>query len=253
MRLLRDTGLLSGHYGVQLLRNPVWLFVGFSTPILYLALFTPLLKHLAGLGGLPHGNVLDGFLPGILAFLAFGSGTGPGFGTIFELRAGVVERLRVTPASRLAILLGPILANMVMMFVFDAVVVAVGAAFGFHVHWLGLAVLGVLLAVFMVTMAAFSVAMAVVTNDISSFAAIINGINLPLLLLAGVLLPISLGPLWMRVVAHFNPLYYLVAASRVLASGTFGGPHVWQAFAVLVPLCTVVLVWATGIFRRAVA
>ena len=37
-------------------------------------------------------------------------------------------------------------------------------------------------------MAAFSTATALVTKDISSFAAIINGMNLPLLLLSGVLL-----------------------------------------------------------------
>ena len=89
------------------MRNPVWLFVGVSTPMLYLALFTPLLKPLSGAAGLGHGNVLDGFLPGILALLAFASGTGPGFTTIFELRAGVIERLRVTPASRLSILARP--------------------------------------------------------------------------------------------------------------------------------------------------
>jgi len=68
-----------------------------------------------------------------------------------------------------------------------------------------------------------------------------------------VLLPISLGPAWMRVLAHFNPLYYLVSASRVLAAGTLTGPAVWQAFAVLVPLCALVLAWATRVFRRAVA
>ena len=111
MKTARDTGLLFQRYAIQMLRNPVWLFVGFSTPILYLALFTPLLKHLAGSGGLPTGNVLDLFLPGILALLAFASGTGPGFGTIFELQAGVIERFRVTPASRFAILIGPILAT----------------------------------------------------------------------------------------------------------------------------------------------
>ena len=176
-----------------------------------------------------------------------------GFGTIFELRAGVIERFRVTPTSRLAILLGPILASMTLMFVFDAVLVAVGAAFGFHVHWLGLAVLAVLLGLLMMTMAAFSIATALITKEISGFAAIINGINLPVLLLAGVLLPISLGPLWMRVLAHFNPLYYLVAASRPLAAGRFSGHEVWQAFAVLVPLCALVLAWATRVFRRAVA
>ncbi len=238
MKTARDIGLLFQRYATQLLRNPVWLIVGFSTPILYLALFTPLLKNLAGAGGLPSGNVLDLFLPGILSL---------------ELKAGVIERFRVTPASRFAILTGPILASMVMMFVFDAVVVAVGAGFGFSVHWAGLAVLAVLLGLLMIIMAAFSIATALVTKEISGFAAIVNGINLPILLLAGVLLPISLGPAWMRVIAHFNPLYYLVQASRVLASGTLADPAVWQAFAVLVPLCALVLTWATRVFRHAVA
>jgi ABC-2 type transport system permease protein len=253
MRTARDIGLLFQRYVTQLVRNPVWLVVGFSTPILYLALFTPLLRHLAGSAGLPTGNVLDLFLPGILALLAFASGTGPGYSTIFELKAGVIERFRVTPASRFAILTGPILASMVMMFVFDGVVVAVGAGFGFSVHWLGLALLAVLLGLLMIIMAAWSIATALTTKEISGFAAIINGINLPILLLAGVLLPISLGPSWMRVLAHFNPLYYLVQASRVLAGGTLTGPAVWQAFAVLVPLCALVLAWATRVFRQAVA
>lgn len=253
MKAARDIGLLFQRYAIHLLRNPVWLVVGFSTPILYLALFTPLLKSLAGSGGLPTGNVLDEFLPGILALLAFASGSGPGFQTIFELKAGVIERFRVTPASRFAILIGPILATMMMMFVFDAVLVAVGAGFGYSVHWAGLAVLALLLGLLLVIMAAFSIATALVTKDISGFAAIVNGINLPILLLAGVLLPISLGPAWMRVLAHFNPLYYLVQASRELAAGTMTGTAVWQAFAVLVPLCALVLAWATRVFRRAVA
>jgi ABC-2 type transport system permease protein len=218
-----------------------------------LALFTPLLKHFAGVPGFPKGSVLDVFLPGILSLLAFASGSSMGFSTIFELQTGVIERFRVTPASRFAILIGPILSGLMMMMVFDTVVVAVGYGFGFQVHWLGLLLLAVLLGILAGMMAAFSIATALVTKDISSFAAIINGINLPLLLLAGVLLPISLGPLWMRVIAHFNPLYYLVQASRALAVGSFSSPAVWQAFAVLVPLCAVVLLWATRVFRKAVA
>ena len=253
MKTARDVGLLFQRYLTQLLRNPVWVIVGFSTPILYLALFTPLLKHLVGSGGLPTGNVLDLFLPGILSLLAFATGIGPGFNTLFELKAGVIERFRVTPASRFAILIGPILASMLMMLVFDAAVVAIAFGFGFSVHWAGLGVLIVLLGLLMVTVAAWSIATALVTKEISGFAAIANGINLPILLLAGVLLPISLGPAWMRVLAHFNPLYYLVQASRVLAAGTLSGTAVWQAFAVLAPLCLVVLAWATRVFRTAVA
>ena len=74
-----------------MLRNPVWLFVGFSTPILYLVLFTPLLKELPGVRGFPTGGVLQIFLPGILALLAFASGSSAGFGTIFELQSGLIE------------------------------------------------------------------------------------------------------------------------------------------------------------------
>jgi len=59
MRTARDTGLLFSRYLTQLLRNPVWLVVGFSTPILYLALFAPLLKNLPGVQAVPGGNVLD--------------------------------------------------------------------------------------------------------------------------------------------------------------------------------------------------
>lgn len=253
MKAARDTGLLFQRYTLQLLRNPVWLFVGFSTPVLYLALFTPLLKNLPGLKGFATGGVLQIFLPGILSLLAFTSGAGAGFNTIFELQSGLIERLRVTPASRLAILVGPILSGVLMMTIFDAVVVAVGVGFGFNIHWAGLLVLLVLLWALAILMAAFSTATALVTKDISSFAAIINGMNLPLLLLSGVLLPIALGPLWLRVLAHFNPLYYLVVASRALATGHLGNSAVWQAFAVLMPLCVLVLVWATRVFRRAVA
>jgi ABC-2 type transport system permease protein len=121
------------------------------------------------------------------------------------------------------------------------------------VHLAGLLVLGILLCLLGTVVAAFSTATALVTKDINSFAAIVNGLNLPVLLLAGVLLPISLGPSWMRAAAHFDPLYYVVVASRVLAGGVFAGSQVWQAFAVLVPTCAAMLTWATWVFRRAVA
>jgi ABC-2 type transport system permease protein len=252
MKLARDTGLLFHRYTIQMLRNPVWLFVGFSTPLLYLVLFTPLLKHFSS-PNTSSASVIDLFLPGILALLAFASGMSGGFGTIFELQSGVIERLRVTPASRFAILMGPLLSGMLMMFAFDVVVVAAATGFGFSIDWGGLAVLVILLGLLMITMSAFSVATAIVTKEISSFAAIINGLNLPVLLLGGVLLPISLGPVWMRVLAHFNPLFYAVEGARALSAGAYSNPAVWQAFAVLIPLCLVVVTWATGVFRRAVA
>jgi len=139
------------------------------------------------------------------------------------------------------------------MFFFDILLVAVGAAFGFHIHLAGLLILAVLLGLLMTTTAAFSISMAIATGDINGFAAIINGMNLPVMLLAGVLLPISLGPTWLRVLAHFDPLYYLVEAARSLSAGNLATSATWQAFAVLTPLAVLTVGWATNVFRRAVA
>ncbi len=247
-----DIGLLTQRRVVQTFRNPLWLIVSFMTPVLYLALFTPLLKGFSP-GHPSNGQVLGSFLPGILAFLAFINGSSMGFGTIFELQSGLIERLRVTPASRLAILLGPILAGLIGMFIFDIIVLVIGWAFGFHIHWGGLLVLAVLLSILMIMFAAFSIAVALLAKEISSFAALINGINLPVLLLAGVLLPIGFGPTWLRVLAHLNPLYYLTESARALGAGHIGNHQVGLAFAVLVPLCILTLVWATRVFRKAVA
>lgn len=253
MNFVRETRLLFGRALTQDLRNPVWLAVGFSTPLLYLALFTPLLKSLPGLSHAPTGTVLALFLPGILSLVAFTTGSAQGFSTLFELQAGLIERLRVTPASRLAILSGPIVASLLMMTVFDAVLLVIAVAFGFPVHAGGLLILLVLLWLLAATFAAFSMALSLVTKEISSFAAVINAMNLPSLLLAGVLLPISLGPLWLRVLAHFDPLYYLVVAARSLAAGDITSTHVVQAVAVLVPLFIAMVWWATSVYRRAVA
>jgi ABC-2 type transport system permease protein len=251
-KMLTDTWLLAERRIVQTWRNPLWLAVSFMTPVLYLALFTPLLKGISA-GHPSTGQVLGVFLPGILAFLAFVNGSSMGFATIFELQSGLVERLRVTPASRLAILVGPIIAGLVGMYFFDVIVVLVGWAFGYHLHWGGLLVLVVLTALLMTMFAAFSIAVALLAKEISSFAALINGINLPILLLAGVLLPISYGPTWLRVLAHFNPLYYLTEAARTLGAGAVSTSQVGLAFAVLVPLTALSLWWATGVIKKAVS
>ena len=101
--------------------------------------------------------------------------------------------------------------------------------------------------------ATFSVALALIRKEISGFAAVMNGINLPILLLSGVLLPLSLAPTWMVVIAHINPLYYVVEANRVLAAGNINNSTVGLAFLVMVLCTAVTLWWATRVYRKAVA
>ena len=253
MKLLCDIWLLYKRTFIETLRNPMWVAVGISTPLLYLVLFTPLLQKLAGGPGFPTSNVLDVFLPGILAFLAFGSGTGRGFSVIFELQDGLTERFQVTPVSRFALLFGPILSTVSWLLIFVVILVAVAVPFGFDLHIVGILVSFVLLALLAIIFSAFSVSIALITREINSFAAIINGINLPLLLLSGVLLPLTLAPTWMRIIAYVNPIYYVVEADRALAAGNIINGTVGLALLVIVALTAVTLWWATRVHQKAVA
>ena len=173
MKVLRDFTLLFKREFIHALRMPTWLIVGISTPLLYLALYTPLLQKLAGGPGFPTKNVLDVFLPGMLAYLAFTSGSSEGYGTIFTLKDGQIERLRVTPASRVALLLSPILSDIVWMYIFIAILVAVAIPFGFHAHVTGLLISLILLALLVIVTGAFSVTIALLTKEISTFASIV--------------------------------------------------------------------------------
>src|SRR2546430_14189689 len=83
------------------LRNPVWVIVGIIQPLYYLLLFAPLLKKALTQAG-AH-TAADGyrlFAPGILVMLAIFGTFFVGFALIAELRAGVIERSRATPARR---------------------------------------------------------------------------------------------------------------------------------------------------------
>src|SRR5262249_60985595 len=96
-------------------------------------------------------------------------------------------------------------------------------------------------------------ALALIARKVESPTAVTNGTLMPLLLLSGLFLPLSLAPQWLRVLAHINPLYYAVEASRDLAVGTIGSATVGQGFLVMGGLAVLAIAWATRVYRKAAA
>lgn len=80
-------------------------------PLLYLFFFGPLLVKTLNAQGLSDVDDWMIFTPAIIAQLALFGSSFVGFGLLAEFRSGVVERMRVTPVSRVALLLGKVLAN----------------------------------------------------------------------------------------------------------------------------------------------
>src|SRR5262245_17522976 len=132
MKLARDTWLIFQRQMMLMLRNPVWLIVGIVQPVFYLLPFGPLLKSALNVSN--NADAYKIFVPGLLVLLAMFGPLFTGFGLIAELRAGVIERSRVTPVSRLALLLGRSLRDVVSL-LFQAVIITLLAlAFGMRVQ-----------------------------------------------------------------------------------------------------------------------
>jgi ABC-2 type transport system permease protein len=132
MSFARDTLLIFRRQMRLSLRNPAWVIIGLVQPILYLVFFGPLLTQVArgGLPGFPAGNAYGFFVPGMLIQMGLFGAAFVGFTIIADWRVGVVERLRVTPVSRLAILTGRLLRDVLTLLVQAVVLVLVGLAFG---------------------------------------------------------------------------------------------------------------------------
>jgi ABC-2 type transport system permease protein len=253
VKLARDTWLIFQRQINLLLRQPVWIFVGVFQPVMYLLLFAPLLKPaLAGAGAASDSDTYRIFVPGLLVLLAIFGGLFQGFGLIAELRAGVIERSRVTPVSRLAMLLGRSLRDVVSLIAQAIIITLLALAFGLRVQlgYLLLAYLMLALIAMMTSSVSYAVALKVKSED--ALAPLMNTVAQPILLLSGILLPLTFAPLWLRRVADWNPFSWAVDGTRALFGGDLGNDRIWEGLLIVGVLAILSVFWAAREFARSI-
>jgi ABC-2 type transport system permease protein len=250
VNLLRDTSLIFQRQMQLLLRNPVWILVGIFQPVMYLLLFAPLLKP--ALGVKTNAEAYEIFVPGLLVLLAIFGGLFQGFGLIAELRAGVIERSRVTPVSRFALLLGRSLRDTVSLLAQAMIITLLALAFDLRVFIgnLLLAYLMLALISLMTSALSYGVALAVKSEDV--LAPLMNTVAQPVLLLSGILLPLTFAPGWLQAIADWNPFSWAVNGVRALFLGDLGAPAVWKGLLIMAALAALALLWAARLFARSV-
>lgn len=211
----RDIWLIFVHQLRLSLGSKAGLVFGVVQPMLNLALFGPLLTAYLGPGS------WQVFVPGVLMQLALLSAGLAGFGIVFDARFGVLERQRVTPARRTALLLGRVFTNVVVLLGQSALVVAAGFGFGFRVPVAGLLLGVALLVPLAVSLAALSYAFALVLPRQELFAPMSSTVIVPMLLLSGALLPMSTAPAWLDVLSRATPFRYVVEGVRAAFAGRY--------------------------------
>jgi ABC-2 type transport system permease protein len=238
MSFVRDTWIIFERSMLLALRQPEWVVIGLMQPVLYLTLFGPLLQTIAATSGF-EGDAWQVFVPGLLVQLGIFGGLFVGFGIIAEWRSGVIDRQLVSPASRAAIITGRTLRDVVVILV--QAIVLVGAAFfmGLRVPVGALLIGLVLVALLGAAFSFISNAIGMATKSEDALAPIANTLAVPILLLSGILLPMTLAPAWLQVVANFNPFKHIVEALRAVFLGHFSDPIVWIGLLLAVVLVVI--------------
>ncbi|MCX4674226.1 ABC transporter permease [Streptomyces sp. NBC_01433] len=245
--LLHDTALIFGRYARQTLRSRFQMLFGTLMPLLYLLLFGPLLS------GLPLGSSGDSWqvlVPGLLLQLSLFGASFAGFSVIIEKSAGVVERMRVTPVNRLALLLGRVLRD-ALLFMFQAVLLVLAAlVMGLRAPPAGILIGFAFVGLLTVALASLSYALALKVRTPQEFGPVINALTLPAMLLSGLMLPITLGPAWLDVLSHFTPFRYPVDAVRDAYVGSYATAHMLYGVLVSVGFAALAVTVGTRVFRR---
>ncbi|MET7356886.1 ABC transporter permease [Streptomyces sp. NPDC005562] len=245
---LTDTALIFGRYARQTLRSPFQILFGVLMPLLYLLFFGPLLT------GLPLGSRGDSWqvlVPGLLLQLGLFGASYSGFALIIEKQFGVVERMRVTPVSRLALLLGRVLRD-AALFVFQAVLLVVAAvAMGLRAPLAGILLGFAFVGVLTIVLASLSYALAMLVSKPHEFGPVVNAVSMPAMLLSGLMLPMALAPGWLDVLSHFMPFRYLVDAVRAAYVGDYASTAMLYGVLTAAALTLGSVTVGTRVFRRA--
>ncbi|MET9595407.1 ABC transporter permease [Streptomyces sp. NPDC006516] len=230
MKVLNDTRTAFARELGPELRQPAGLLFTMLLPFLFLALFAPLLSGTgpAG-GGTGTGSPWQWFVPGMLVLLALSATAGAGASLLNEMSSGAFERMLVTPLNRAAMLVGRALKEVVILLAQALLILVLLLPTDFRLHPLGALAGLALLTVFGVGIGALSFTLALHSRKQQTlFYGVQQMIFFPLLLLSGVLLPITQAsaPTWLYVLSRINPATYVVEAERALFDGRFAETNV---------------------------
>ncbi|MBL8623141.1 MAG: ABC transporter permease [Myxococcales bacterium] len=248
--MLRDAMIIFRYQLRLLLREPVWIIITMIQPLLYLALFAPLLEPIAKTQGFPPGDAWQVFVPGLLIQLGIFGSMFVGFGIIAEVRWGTIERMRVTPASRLGLLLGRVLRDTLVLLLQAALLTVIAVAFGLRVPLAGALVAVAIVGLLGVALSSLSYAAGLWLKSEDALAPLLNMVSVPVLLLSGILLPMEFAPPWLRHLASANPFSHVVDGSRAAFRGDYGASSLTIGLCAAAGLAVVGLLIAKRTFER---
>lgn len=278
MRLIHDTWTLYRRAIIRMTRTPAQLYFSLVQPLIWFLLFGQVFARLTtGFGQAPAGpggvnpiaaqfgtdNYSAFFLPAIVIQMMLFGGANSALGIITDDLSGYLNKLRVAPINRFAILTGGLLADLTRMMIQTIALLIIGIIFGVHpAHWELLPLALVIAALFGLMMGGLGIFIGLRTRNTQATFLVINFFTLPLLFTSSAQLPVSFLPDWLQTVARLNPLTYAIDGLRAIITGLNAsqikdGATTWSvvgmALLVLIVLSALTLTLATRMFTKQIA
>jgi ABC-2 type transport system permease protein/oleandomycin transport system permease protein len=245
-----DTVAVCGRNLRVLVRSPQALVFAGVQPVMFVLLFR---YAFGGAIRVPGVAYVDYLMPGIFAqTVAFGAmGTAVGLAT--DAKTGLMTRYRTLPVSRVAVLAGRILADLVRNVGVVTVMVGVGFAVGFRTHHgvpAFLAAIG-LVALFAYALSWGFVALGLVVSDPEAAQSAGVPIMFVLVFSSAAFVPIATMPGWLQTIGVHQPVTALVDAERALLLGGPAAADVAATLAWSLGLLAGLVILAVLAYRRA--
>jgi ABC-2 type transport system permease protein len=241
--------------GVRVLaRQPAYLGMTLTQPIIWLLLFGALFKSVSSIPGF-HGSYVNFLTPGVVVMLAVFSAGWTGMGFVEDIGSGVMDRMLASPVWRDALNVGTVAYGAFTVVVQTVLIVLLALALGadFKGGVGGIALLLVVAALLAAVFASLSNAVGVLGRQRETVIGAVTFVQLPLTFLSAALMQRNLLPGWIQTVAKFNPVNWAVEAGRSAAMQRIDWGLVLGRIGLLVALvaiCAAVARWALAKYQR---
>jgi ABC-2 type transport system permease protein len=217
VNFVRKTLTISEWEVRKLRHDPTDMITRSVQPALWLVIFGEVFtrSHAIPTGNLPY---IDYLAPGILSQSVLFVAIFFGITIIWERDLGVIHKFLVSPTPRAALVLGKSVSAGARALPQTIVIYILSLLLGVHINLNPLALLGV---AFFVVLGAtcfstFSLIIACLLKTRDRVMGIGQVMTMPLFFASNAIYPIEIMPKWLQVIAHVNPLSYVVDGLRAL-------------------------------------
>lgn len=231
--LISDIRAITKRNLLRYVRLPQLIFFSSIQPIMFLVLFNYVFGGAINSVNVPGGKYINYLLPGILVQVVMFGGLQTGIGLAVDMSGGMIDRFRSLPMSRVAVLAGRTLSDMIRNIFVSLIMVGAGYGLGFRFQngiWEAIAMVSLIVLFGF----AFSWVMAFIGMSVKdSETAQIAGfpIIFPFIFASAAFVPIATMPGWLQAFANNQPVTFAVDAARGLALGIPHDGSVWKLLA----------------------